>query len=154
MITQSELKQYLTYCHTSGIFTRNSNGKILGKEGKRKVIRIGSKLYKGARLAWLYMEGYFPEHVVDHKDLDFSNDKWDNLRHATHSCNHQNTTVSSKNTTGYKGVSKYGSRFRASVRLNQKLVSLGIHDTPELAYAARIRWEKENDNIWICPEKK
>jgi len=44
--------------------------------------------------------------------------------------------LQSTNTTGYRGVSKSGERFRASIRINKKLKYLGIYDTPKEAAVA------------------
>ena len=71
----------------------------------------------------------------DHRDGNTLNNCRDNLRIANphqNSCNRQKQT---RNTTGYKGVSRFGKRFRATIRVKGKLISLGLRDTAEAAYA-------------------
>lgn len=43
--------------------------------------------------------------TIDHKDGDANNNKFDNLRLATHSQNIQNSKKQKNNTSGYKGIS-------------------------------------------------
>ena len=38
-------------------------------------------------MAFLYVNGSFPSHVIDHRDTDGTNNRWDNLRPATNSQN-------------------------------------------------------------------
>jgi len=115
MITQSELKEKLLYSPKTGIFIWLKPPKIhMNKQGKEAgckdsngyiIITIDNKPYKSHRLAWLYVYGYFPENIIDHKDrIPYSN--WiDNLRESSHSCNIKNASVLKNNTSGVKGVS-------------------------------------------------
>lgn len=93
--------------------------------------------YRAARLAWLYMTGEWPEHLIDHFDGNTLNDCFDNLFEVTATKNNQNrhkasTTSNSKligAMAGYKG-------WRARIRVNGQRIDLGTYDTPEKAHEA------------------
>lgn len=117
-LTQSELKNWVTYDPETGLFywryqpqespqwNGRFGGKVAGHKNKRGYIKIGinGKYYAAHRLAFLYMRGYMPDYV-DHKDTIPDNNAWDNLREATNSENVANKGVYSTNTSGYKNVS-------------------------------------------------
>jgi len=113
MITQSELKHLLHYDPETGLWTwlnpPSHNGHLKGKQaGSARLdgyirIRINGVGYYTHRLAFLYMEGEWPEEEVDHIDRDPSNGKWSNLRHATRSENRFNSAVYNSS-TGLRGV--------------------------------------------------
>lgn len=73
---------------------------------------------------------------VDHKDGNGLNNTRANLRSATKSQNMHNQKISTRNTSGFKGVSKIKGRWESNIRLNGKKRRLGIFDTPEAASAA------------------
>ena len=88
-------------------------------------------------VAWRLMTGAWPTHEVEHKDRQQGNNRWDNLRPATHQQNMFNRSVGKNSLTGVVGVSRFGARFRATLGLNGKRISLGLFDTIEAASAAR-----------------
>lgn len=75
---------------------------------------------------------------VDHGDGDGLNNRRYNLRAATHAQNCQNTRMSRRNSSGYKGVSfhKVIGKYKASISVNKTRLHLGWHDTAELASEA------------------
>jgi len=73
---------------------------------------------------------------VDHKNGDPLDNRRQNLRLCTHAQNQHNTGLSCVNTSGFKGVSKRGKRWKAQIRINGKQTYLGTYDTPEEAGAA------------------
>lgn len=89
-------------------------------------IRIGNKLLYAHRLAFLYMLGKWPDNEGEHKNLDRSDCRWENLRDATHAENNANKGKQANNTSGYKGVSfdkksgKWVSEFRTKGRRFRK----------------------------------
>lgn len=92
----------------------------------------------------------FPQDIpkgyeVDHKDRRRFNNTKANLRLATRSENNINRTLSSRNTTGYTGVSfiKTKNKYRAYITINYKQKSLGLFDSAFSAYEARLKAEKE-----------
>lgn len=123
-------------------------GGVSGNEGYRTV-NVGGKLYRVARVIWVYMKGEWPEHQVDHEDRDIANDKWENLRLATGSQNKANCgKYKSKNGDGLpKGVQavqkRRSIRYRAIATKDGVREHLGYFDTPELAHAAYLKRSKE-----------
>jgi hypothetical protein len=98
-----------------------------------RIIKIDGRIYRTARLIWQIVTGEIPSVEVDHWNLDHSDDRWDNLRLATHSQNGANKKRGKNNTSGFKGVSPHHSgRFLAQCKHRH----LGYFDTPEEAHAA------------------
>jgi len=126
-LTQKRLKELLRYDPETGemvwlvarsnIIKPGDTAGGLGSDGYWR-IRTNNKLYRRARLAFLYMEGYFPEHQVDHWNRVRIDDRWVNLRHATHACNMQNRGVQVNNTSGVTGIRwrKKGKKWRVRYR--------------------------------------
>jgi hypothetical protein len=77
-------------------------GSIL-RDGYLK-IKINGKPYSAHRLVWLWMTGEWPINQIDHIDCIRSNNRWTNLRAATHAQNMANRLIQRNNTSGYKGV--------------------------------------------------
>lgn len=153
-ITYEEVVKMLTYDKDSGVFTwanppgpKIKKGRIAGGKNSDGYINIKFKLrnYKAHRLAWLYMEGYFPEDgiEIDHIDRDRSNNKWSNLRLASKACNIRNSKVHSDNTSGVTGVSLASDhkKWIARISVNSKMLYIGRYDTFNDAVVGR--YEKE-----------
>lgn len=75
---------------------------------------------------------------IDHIDLNTLNNQRENLRVATHSQNMMNRNMFSRNTSGYKGViwETGANKWRARIRVNTKLIHLGLFTSPEDAALA------------------
>jgi len=75
---------------------------------------------------------------VDHIDNNPLNNSKANLRICNAAQNAWNRKKESSNTSGYKGVSYHAksNKWRANIRVNKKLLSLGLYDTKESAYEA------------------
>lgn len=63
--------------------------------------------------------------VTDHINGNRLDNRRANLRSATHSQNHANQGLQRNNASGFKGVSKHGSGWRARMKLNGKGKHLG-----------------------------
>lgn len=146
MITQSELKKKLIYCHKTGEFFKvnDKSGKNISvgweeAHGYKKIYLYGKKYY-AHRLAWLYIYGEWPENI-DHIDGNRLNNTIENLRNCNKSINNQNQKQPrSDNKTGYLGVyinSKTG-QYIAQIRAYGKNIVLGRYLSPELASNAYI----------------
>lgn len=109
-----------------------------GPKGGHLQVSIDCKIYRVHCIIWLWMTGVEPTKEIDHEDLVGSNNRWDNLREATHSQNMSNTGISRRNTTGFKGVFWYKAygKWAAQIWRNKKAYFLGYYDTPEEASAA------------------
>lgn len=74
----------------------------------------------------------------DHINGDKLDNQKCNLRSCTRSENERNKPLSSRNTSGFKGVcwNKKDKRWRAKIKVNGKIIPLGNYLKPEDAYAA------------------
>lgn len=154
MITVERLKEVIHYNSDTGILTWlkkpcpranniiGSEAGSLNKDGYRRIM-INRVLYRAHRLAFLYMEGYFPENDVDHINRIRDDNRWNNLRHVSRQCNSRNKGKQSNNTSGITGVSWHNrdKRWKAQIKVNQKNIYLGYFTT--LRPAVQARWEAE-----------
>lgn len=89
------------------------------------------------RVIWAMPFGPIPEGMeIDHIDRDKSNNRIENLRCVSASCNQHNGRSDAVNRTGYRGVSKLGSRYYAYIRFEGKTKNLGYFNTPQEAAEA------------------
>lgn len=134
MLTQERLKELLRYNPDTGVFTRIKTGKEAGcLDGGYIVLNAGGKLHYAHRLAFLWMTGSLPPEYVDHINGVRSDNRWSNLRPATHAENCRN----SRARKGLKGVfPRSNGTYRARVTFNGKKYNIGTYKTPELAHAA------------------
>ena len=88
------------------------------------------------------MEGYFPENGVDHINRVRDDNRYSNLREATHQCQMRNKTMMRNNASGINGVywSKPKSRWRVEIGngVRAKFVALcrTLEEAAYLRYAA------------------
>lgn len=150
-ISADELRELLDYCPTSGAFVwridRTSGtkaGQLAGstyKDGYTYISVMG-RIYKAHRLAWLHVYGRWPSGSVDHKNGCKSDNRIDNLRDVPHATNLENQRAprADNKTGGLLGVSLHRKtgKFRAQIMASGRTISLGLHETPELAHAAYI----------------
>ena len=113
-------------------------------------IRVDGIRYPAHRLIWKLVTGQEPPSMLDHIDLDKSNNRFNNLRPATTKQNAANRRLRSNNTSGFKGVYSYGQRWRAKVKVNQQNIHLGIFDTPEEAHEAYCIAAREHFGEFFC----
>lgn len=85
-----------------------------GNDGYLRV-SIGDRYYQAHRVAWLLTYKQWPPAVIDHIDCDPTNNRLSNLRAATVGQNAANKRLSPSNTTGFKGVTRDGDKFVATV---------------------------------------
>ncbi len=137
----STVLRMLDYDPLTGIFTwkvksgRAHPGKIAGSRHSKGYwhIRIEGRLWMAHQLAWLIVYKVWPDGDLDHDDTNKINNSIKNLRPATRSQNCCNQTKRVTNTTGFKGVTRRGARFRAQINIAGRRTSLGSFDTAEEA---------------------
>ncbi len=144
MITQDRLKEVLSYDPDAGTFawivTRRGlkSGSAAGGARPDGYVRIcvDGKLYYAHRLAFLFMEGKWPDDIIDHANGNPSDNRWVNLRAATQTQNLGNTAK--RKSRGYKGAyfQKEKMKWRAVIQIDRKQRSLGLFDSELEAHAA------------------
>lgn len=97
---------------------------------------LSKRKVRANRLAFLLVTGEWPFALVDHKNNDHTDDRWENLRPATKSQNSANSKRPVTNTTGFKGVKRQNRKFSARIRYMDKQMHLGMFDTAEEAHEA------------------
>jgi hypothetical protein len=88
------------------------------------------------RVIWAMQTGAWPVVYIDHINGDRADNRWGNLREADASENSRNARLRSDNQSGFRGVTRFGGKWRAEIRLYGKATYLGQFDTPEQAAAA------------------
>lgn len=154
-MNQHQLKQRLDYDENTGKFYwkplpldgqwqaswnkkyagRPAGTILYGSDAGYVGVKIGNVRYRAHRLAFIWMTGEAPE-VIDHIDGNPANNSWNNLRACTQGENTLNRKRSSLNTTGYKGVSPYRGKYRATICRAGVWRQIGVYDDPLIASAA------------------
>lgn len=150
-VTADRLRSVLDYNPDTGVFIwkvglspvapAGSVAGTISKRGRRH-IAIDGIVFSAHRLAWVYVHGEWPVKQVDHRNLDRLDNRIDNLRLATNQQNAANRRALRNNRLGIKGVGistlrvRKPQRYRARIRVNDRLIHLGYFATPEAALAA------------------
>lgn len=153
-----ELRQALSYDPETGRFAWLINcgnkmqpGSIAGRVGVHGYREIGFtdkrglfQQFRAHRLAFWLMTGEMP-HEVDHLDRDPDNNRWVNLRAATHSHNTHNAGQRKDSTSGKRGVSWDAEtrKWRVYINIDGRRTHLGRFPTKTAAIAARKAAELE-----------
>jgi hypothetical protein len=145
LITQSQLKESLSYEPSTGVFVwRKADhgvrpGMTAGSIGSSRgytVITLNGRRYPAHRLAWLYVNGSFPKDEIDHINGDRSDNRIANLRESTRSGNTRNRRKFGS-TSRHKGVHllKRG-KWQSQICCDGKRLFLGLYDDEDAAGAA------------------
>ena len=118
------------------------------KDAGYKCIGVDGKRYYAHRLVWLYHNGYFPENGVDHINRDKGDNRIENLREVSQTCNARNSGNYKHNTSGIKGVHfvKNDNLWMARVRVNDKYCYLG--ESKDFDEAVLLRYTVEQCLGW------
>lgn len=113
-------------------------------------ICIGPKRLQAHRIAWALHHGNWPKDQIDHINGIKTDNRICNLREATNSQNGKNLGISKANTSGVKGVcfEKYTNRWKATIRVEGKYISLGRFGSIEDAVVARKNAEQFYFKEW------
>ena len=140
-LTQKYVKELFEYQDGELIWKSNrgknqTKGKIAGSEKSHnyKRIRFNGRTHYAHRLIFLYHHGYLPN-MIDHINGNKFDNRIENLRECNKSTNAINSCVSSRNTSGVKGVyfDKAISKWCATLTINGKNKFIGNFDDIELA---------------------
>lgn len=161
-----KLKKYLTYSPDTGLFhwilassDKTKIGDVAGclrPDGYIK-IKIFGKNYLAHRLAWFFVHKEWPEEEIDHINRVRNDNRLENLRSILKRQQQQNMKLTTKNTSGFVGVSRSGSnKWRASIVIKKKFIALGVFDTPEEASAVYIAAKARHHELYMeklqCPQ--
>lgn len=118
-------------------------GRPLGWIDNRGYRRIGirGRSYQAHRLAWFYVTGDWPALDIDHKNRTHDDNRFDNLRLATHSQNMGNRKVTRN---GLKGVRWNYNGWQAEIRVEGRRLCLGTYPTELEAHEAYARAAREH----------
>jgi hypothetical protein len=109
----------------------------------------GKKTIKIHRLvAVTFLDNPKNKKCIDHINNNRSDNNLINLRFATQMQNSQNSKLSSKNTSGCKGVCKVKNKWRATIQINGIKIHLGYFETIEEAKIARVTRANEAFGIY------
>lgn len=160
-LTQSRLKQLLNYDQDTGVFRwRITHGRMnagdvaggiragnAGDGGGYRCIRIDRAIYYGSRLAFLYMEGSFPNNHMDHINHNRSDNRWLNLREVTRKENSKNQSIPSNNKSGVMGVSWYKryNKYVVHINVGGRKKFIGYYETLNKAKTARKKAEAKHN---------
>lgn len=148
MITRERLDQLLSYDPGTDTWTWRVNRGRMAKAGSRagtvntlgyRVIQIDAKHYLAHRLVWFWHHGEWPA-LIDHIDMNRSNNRVENLRPCEKAQNLWNVGKPTSNTSGLKGASyhKDTGRWQARIRCRGISLHLGLFDTVEEAHKAYV----------------
>ena len=87
------------------------------------------------QIAIAMMTGAWPE-AVDHRNLDKTDNRFENLRECSRAENMRNCTQRSHSRQPYKGVRKQRNRWQARIRVDHREIHLGSFLTAEEAQAS------------------
>ena len=147
-ISYEELSSTLSYDPLTGLFRwkrngrKSKKGKVAGSidKGGYAQVNLGcGRVMKLHRLAWFYIYGCWPEGQIDHINHVRTDNRIVNLRVVDNTGNQRNRPLPRNSTTGVQGVSlcKKTGKYRATITIAGKQISLGRHFTIEDAALAR-----------------
>lgn len=160
-LTQQQLKALLDYDPDTGVFRhklvrqRTVAGAIAGHLNVLGYIRITiyGRRWMAQRLAWLYVNGMWPEEYVDHINGNRSDNRIANLRSCSKSDNSANQPkLRSNNTSGFPGVSfhKPSKKWVAHACKGRKYKNLGYFLTKQEAYDAYLEFRRTKDGEFFA----
>ena len=148
-LTQTRLQELLHYDPDTGEFhwreqkkSNHSAGDIAGCRMRSEywTIHIDGRNYRAHQLAWLYMKGEWGRPMIDHRDGNPLNNRWRNLRLASHTENAANRPRLRSNTSGFKGVTfeRRSGKWLAQIQKHGRRYPIGRYDTAQEAHEAYV----------------
>jgi hypothetical protein len=154
----NELKTLFSYDLDTGVIRWIAKGKgMIKKKAAGTLLHSGylgicvrSKRWQAHRIAWALHHGEWPKDQIDHINGVKTDNRICNLREATNSQNGKNLGLSKANKSGVKGVSfeNYTQRWKASIKVENKTISLGRFNSIEDAAKARQLAEQQYFKKW------
>lgn len=154
-LTSEILRALVHYDPETGVFTRIAHCKFPGKKRSSRsvlgpmlrkpnavgyiVFSVNNWNHSAHRLAWLYMNGAWPDGVIDHINGNRADNRWVNLRLSDATLNQQNQRKAKAGSiVDLLGVhlDKESGKYVATITHEYKSIHLGRFDTPAEAHAA------------------
>jgi hypothetical protein len=154
MISHGTLKSLIHYDPETGLFTwlvdrsrQAKAGQVAGRQrpiDRYIAIKVCGQYFLAHILAHFYMTGKWPNGETDHINGVRDDNRWVNLRFVTRAQNLLNRKTYCTNTSGHKGVGWHSKlkKWRASIQLHGKRISLGCYETKAEAAEAYRQGEK------------
>lgn len=153
------LRQLLAYNRKTGVLTwRERTGKYSTRWNKRfagveagtvtpegyRVVKVDGINIGTHRIIIALVRGFWPD-LVDHRDGDGLNNRYRNLRPATHAINQRNQKRHRTNTSGMTGVrfNPHIGKWTAQIKVNGQSIHLCGTQCLGVAIKARLSAEKE-----------
>lgn len=140
----ARVNQCLRYKNGKLFWRKGTN--LAGKEAgsdrgrNRYQVYLDGHFLQRSHVVWVICTGNWPTKEVDHRNRNSGDDRFKNLRLATHSQNGANRRRSKHNTSGVKGVCwhKRKNKWHAQIRVNTKRLHLGYFTSLSVAQQAYI----------------
>lgn len=144
LLSYDELTGVFLWVHPTGPRHKMSVGDVAGCLDKRgyRLIRIDGVLHRAHILAWFYVRGVWPAHVIDHKHGVSNGNGIANLRDVPQSINTQNARgPRSNNSCGVLGASynKRDGNYSSKIKVDGRSSHLGYYATAEEAGAVYLK---------------
>ena len=132
-----KLTRFIRTKTSQGMYKLGPMGTIT-RDGYIQVM-ITRYMFKQSHLVYLWIKGCLPDvrKEMDHIDGNKLNDHPGNLRLISHTLNGRNRKMRKGNTSGYTGVSLVDSKYRSSIMVNGKNITIGRFNTAREAHVAR-----------------
>ncbi len=132
--------EHFPYAQGARMWLSRFPGEVAGAKdrcGHLQVV-IDHRTYQLQRIIWKLVTGEDPPSTVDHVNHVRDDNRWSNLRLATHQEQVWNRTIGARKptTSGFRGVTKHGNKWRARVYIGGKVKLLCGFATAEEAGAA------------------
>jgi hypothetical protein len=154
MLTQEKVRELFVYREDGSLVmkTRTSQrvhvGDVVGYDHQGYIrVKVSGKDYYAHRLVWLYHHGYLPENPIDHINRNKMDNRIENLREVSHSCNLRNIGNRKDSNSGAKGVSYHSGKGKwgANIKIPGKQVCLGYYQDILEAACHRLAAEQALD---------
>lgn len=149
-LTQEEVRDVFNYNSETGELSRKSGrceiGKTLTANGYPRCW-VKGRSYLQHVIVWLYHYGYIPENDIDHINRIRTDNRLDNLREVSRTCNCRNSGMKTSNTSGVKGVSKHQNGWRAYINVGYMQKHVGT--TKDFDEAVCMRLAAEQCLNWL-----
>ena len=154
-LTQERVRELFDY-RADGVLVRRvavANAKVGDVASSRHndgyvVVGIDGRSYRVHRVIFLWHHGYLPENGVDHINHIRDDNRIENLREVSQSCNLQNSKVSVRNKSGVRGVhyDEVAKKWITQIRHRGEAINMGRFD--DLHTAALVRYVAEVQLGW------